>query len=87
MTDSFLYLCDLEVPLKGAAVDLLKRLAVLLRGSSLSCCSIEETFNSSSKVGVVPTSDARRFPMKGMMGEKDLRAAVAVSENYDRKEE
>jgi hypothetical protein len=70
MTDSFLYFCDLEVPLKGAAVDLLKRLAVLLSGLSLSSCSIEETSSSSSKVGVAPTSDARRSPMKGMMGKE-----------------
>ena len=47
-------------------VDLLKRLAVLLSGLSLSSCTIEDTSVSGS-VGVALTSDSRRFPMKGML--------------------
>jgi hypothetical protein len=64
MATSFLYACDLEVPLKGVAVDLLKRLAVLLSWLLPNSSMMEDT---SGEVDAAATSDDSRFPMKGIL--------------------
>ena len=66
MAASFLYACDLEVPLKGASIVLLKRLAVLLSWLPLSSSIMEEM---SSEVGAAATSDDSRLPMNGIVDE------------------
>jgi hypothetical protein len=62
-----LYACDLEVPLNGTPVDLLKRLAVLLNWLPSNPCMIEETSPWSGDADVAATSDDSRFPMKGIL--------------------
>jgi hypothetical protein len=66
MATSFLYACDLEVPLNGAAVDLLKRLAVLLSWLLTNSSMMEDT--SGEVDAAATTSDDSRFPMKGILG-------------------
>jgi hypothetical protein len=62
-----LYACDLEVPLKGTPVDLLKRRAVLLSWLLSNSCMIEETSPWLGDADAAATSDDSRFPMKGIL--------------------
>lgn len=78
MIVSFLYFCDLELPLIGMPVDRLKRLAVLLSSLLSITCTIEAT-SGIGDAAIDSTLD--KLLIKGMAGhcvEPDCRSRESM---------